>query len=472
MPGPDAEDEPAYVAGDGDYAIEVVSGARHQDRLEWLAQGRGEEPAQYSCVAVLTPEADNPVDPGAVSVSIRGVRVGYLPMEAAAAMAAAMQRWGFERAVCEAMIEGGWYRSAQDKGDFCVRLDANPEFAPTADDDVVPPAYVARAAVPVPPQTVSNARSVGFGALATLAMLLLIGAVWLVVQPGARSVTSETAALIPAEPQSDPRPRRPAATIPADGVEAAALPPSASGLSAVRPVVAVIEPPREAVALPAPGPLPALAPAAGAAVGSVPGSIGAGTATASPSPPPPADESRRMPDPRRPAAGLAAPLTPEVLPLAVAAMAPPAPRPIAQPPLPVVRAVAVSSPADDVAAADGDTGPSDPPLPVARPPDDGDARAALSPRAQPAPSRSRAYDRGAREPRAARANARLRNAARHSRKARRPVQVQPSTPPAAPSRPDPQIVLPGGGMAARMFEGWAREWSSRLPPLGQPRPMH
>ena len=470
MPGPDTEEDLAYIAGDGDYAVEVVGGARHQDRLEWLAQGRGEEPTQYTCVAVLTAEPDNPFDPNAVSVSIRGVRVGYLPIAAAAAMTAAMQRWAFERAVCEAMIEGGWYRSAQDKGDFRVRLDANPEFVPASETDdeadVVPPVPAPVAVAPT--KAASNIRSVAFGGLATMAMLVAIGAVWLVVQPDAR-MTSETAAVASAEPEPEPRPGRRASQFSPRARDAAALQPSAHGVSDLRPLAPLAETPREAPALAAPGALPTVTPVARATASGAPAR---GSVTPAPAVTalPLSAEVGRVPDPRRPASALTAPLTPEVLPIAIAAMAPPALRLVAQSPVLVVRAVAVSSPADGLAAGQGDSGPSDLPLPVPRPAGGNDV-AALTPRADPAPGSHRVQSRAS-EPRSSRANVKLRNAARHSRKARRPVYVPPAaSPPAAPSRAAPQIVLPGGGMAARMFEGWAREWSSRLPPLGQPRPV-
>jgi hypothetical protein len=174
-----------HIAGDGEYAIEVVSGSRHQDRLEWLAQGRGEEPKEYACTAVLTHEPDNPFDPNAVSVSILGVRVGFLSRDAAASFVGAMDTWDFEQASCDAIIEGGWYRNAEDKGDFCVMLDANPDFVPAefppADDSLLE-------AVALPATTASARsgyaiRSMGLGAIATMAMLAVVGAVlWMMPQ--------------------------------------------------------------------------------------------------------------------------------------------------------------------------------------------------------------------------------------------------------------------------------------------------
>jgi hypothetical protein len=106
MAGSETPDGIEFIAGDGDYAIEVISGSRHQDRLEWLAQGRDEDPKDYACVAVLTHEPDNPFDSNAVSVSILGVRVGFFPRDVAADFVDAMEDWDFEQASCDGCAHG------------------------------------------------------------------------------------------------------------------------------------------------------------------------------------------------------------------------------------------------------------------------------------------------------------------------------------------------------------------------------
>jgi hypothetical protein len=184
MAGSETPDGIEFIAGDGDYAIEVISGSRHQDRLEWLAQGRDEDPKDYACVAVLTHEPDNPFDSNAVSVSILGVRVGFLPRDVAADFVDAMEDWDFEQASCDAIVEGGWYRNADDKGDFFVRLDANPDFAP-ADTRIVSEARAGGAMMVAaePRRSGFDIRSTAYGAVAMVTMLALLGVVWMVAQP-------------------------------------------------------------------------------------------------------------------------------------------------------------------------------------------------------------------------------------------------------------------------------------------------
>ncbi|MPZ57493.1 MAG: hypothetical protein GEU91_13530 [Rhizobiales bacterium] len=206
MVGSGAANDSAYIAGDGGYVIEVVCGSRHQDALEWLVRGRTEDPTDYACAALLVHEPENPFDPNAVSVTIQGVRVGFLPPEEAAGMVAAMEQWGFDRATCDAVIEGGWYHSADDKGDFGVRLDMNPDFAPTENVvvDLSPP-QPGTALVRVElPKRGRDLKTILLGAAATFAMFALIGATWLVVEPSAMPVRNLLAALPSAPTEVSP----------------------------------------------------------------------------------------------------------------------------------------------------------------------------------------------------------------------------------------------------------------------------
>jgi hypothetical protein len=59
----------AFVSGDGGYQFEVVGESHYQADLERIVGGRTEDNARCECVAVLTPEPDNPYDPQAVYVS-------------------------------------------------------------------------------------------------------------------------------------------------------------------------------------------------------------------------------------------------------------------------------------------------------------------------------------------------------------------------------------------------------------------
>ena len=65
---------------DGDVDLEVVGESHYQDNLWRLVGGRSspDERARVDIHAVLVAETDNPYDPNAVSVWIRGLKVGYL----------------------------------------------------------------------------------------------------------------------------------------------------------------------------------------------------------------------------------------------------------------------------------------------------------------------------------------------------------------------------------------------------------
>ena len=223
-----------HIAGDGEYAIEVVSGSRHQQRLEWLVQGRDEEPKDYACTAVLTHEPGNPVDPNAVSVTVLGTRVGFLPRDAAASFVAASQTWGFVQATCDAIVEAGWYRSADDKGDFCVRLDADPEFIPAEAPIGIAPIAAAPVAVAAAPRKSGyDVRSMVLGAAATIALLAVVGVASVFMQADERD-TGRRVAVAAIEQPATPAPR-PAPAAPMRSVELS--PPLASGGEAKQPGV-------------------------------------------------------------------------------------------------------------------------------------------------------------------------------------------------------------------------------------------
>ena len=123
-----------FVAGDGGYRLPVVGESHHQTDLENIAGGRTHESAEYHCVAVLTPELDDPYDPQAVSVSVNGRQVGYLSRDWAPRFKAAFASNGYKRVECNAMIVGGWDRGKADRGSFGIKLDVSwpLDFKPTA----------------------------------------------------------------------------------------------------------------------------------------------------------------------------------------------------------------------------------------------------------------------------------------------------------------------------------------------------
>jgi hypothetical protein len=112
----------AFVSGDGGYLFEVVGESHYQDDLERIVGGRTEDGAHYQCVAMLTPEPDNPYDPHAVSVSIDNCKVAYLSRDWAPKFNAALTAKGYAEATCNALIVGGWDRG-RDRGYFGIKLD-------------------------------------------------------------------------------------------------------------------------------------------------------------------------------------------------------------------------------------------------------------------------------------------------------------------------------------------------------------
>ena len=91
--------------------LEVVGTASHQEGLAIVAGGGADSVGDVEKWAHLIPEPDNPWDRNAVAVYIDGRKVGYLPRESAGAYAALLgQLWAGSRsrAVCRAVISGGW----------------------------------------------------------------------------------------------------------------------------------------------------------------------------------------------------------------------------------------------------------------------------------------------------------------------------------------------------------------------------
>ena len=493
MVGSEPEEEHAFFAGDGEYAIEVISEIRHQERIEWLAQGRGEEPAEHTCTALLVHEPDNPFDPSAVSVSIDGVRVGYLPPAIASDMVVAMRACGIDRATCDAIIEGGWYRSAEDKGDFRVRLDLDSDFAPESVPlpEAVPQSQPGMADARPRPRNVVH--DLVLGAAATVAMFVALGAVWLYMQSQSGvdrrfAVASSTAQVAEASP---PRQRdRPettalaraapgsAGTVAPQVTRAVAAPDSTAraiaagtsgGVNNPRAVIAAAEAANNTAAPLPPEPESAVPPSDGGVVRG-----GAGltqTETASRAAPPastaadhaviaavPAVVPEIDPPPHPAAPVAAAPVVEELDPSAAAAVFQSALPPLPKPPPPQ--------------AVPDDDGPSAPAAVATREPPQ--ARGASASRKHEA--RRRLHDaqtrRALERPRAMRTKSSY--SAHNGRRHRRTLQYWQETPstPAPASAPRavraPAPLAPFDTRATRMIEGLAKEWSTQALPALRP----
>jgi hypothetical protein len=113
----------AIVSGDGEFLFEVVGESHYQSDLERIVGGRTKESAHHKCVAILTPEPDNPYDPQAVCVSVDGCKVAHLSRDWAAKFKDVLASSGYAQATCNAMIVGGWDRGENDRGSFGIKLD-------------------------------------------------------------------------------------------------------------------------------------------------------------------------------------------------------------------------------------------------------------------------------------------------------------------------------------------------------------
>jgi hypothetical protein len=117
---------PVRLAGNGEYAIEVVGESKYPASFEAICGPRSEDGVHISTRAVLTLENDNKFDKQAVRVSIEGHTVGYLPRLSAQAFRTAVARVGHGRTLafeCAAVIRGGWDRGPRDQGNYGVWLD-------------------------------------------------------------------------------------------------------------------------------------------------------------------------------------------------------------------------------------------------------------------------------------------------------------------------------------------------------------
>lgn len=133
--------EPAAQTADGIRDVlapggdiqEVVGSAPFQEALGAIIGAQSGTTADVEKWAHLIPEPDNPWDRYAVAVYIDGRKIGYLPRETSAAYASILGRLWTDsrgRAVCRAVVSGGWLRvqsqvgsvTTVDEGQIGVRL--------------------------------------------------------------------------------------------------------------------------------------------------------------------------------------------------------------------------------------------------------------------------------------------------------------------------------------------------------------
>lgn len=94
------------VSDTGDFDQEVVGESHYQADIKAIASRLPED--SHFVQSVLCPEDDNEHDENAVAVKIAGVKVGYLPRDAARAHRKMMKKNNLPReSKCPAMISGG-----------------------------------------------------------------------------------------------------------------------------------------------------------------------------------------------------------------------------------------------------------------------------------------------------------------------------------------------------------------------------
>src|SRR5215210_8939953 len=111
------------LKGEGDFSFPIAGEGEFQSALERIVGGKREESCEKYVKARLVPEPTEH-DPNAVSIEIKGRKVGYLAAPIAPKYLEQMAAFGLSGpAQCKAVIVGGWRRPGGDEGSFGVRLD-------------------------------------------------------------------------------------------------------------------------------------------------------------------------------------------------------------------------------------------------------------------------------------------------------------------------------------------------------------
>lgn len=113
---------PRIVWRTDSYPSEVVGESNYQAALTSICGAHTRHGHDLEVVASLSREPANAHDPNAVMVSIRGMKVGYLPRDQAQRVSAQMRQDDLATVECNACIRGGWRTNQHDEGHFGVRL--------------------------------------------------------------------------------------------------------------------------------------------------------------------------------------------------------------------------------------------------------------------------------------------------------------------------------------------------------------
>ena len=112
--------------GDKTYSQEVVGESKYQDAFEAICgKKRTEESVRIYVDALIIPEPNNPYDPNAFKVTVKGKTVGYLPRQFAKLLHDLYIKYNLPNDLTlstKAMIKGGWERDGI-KGHYGIWLD-------------------------------------------------------------------------------------------------------------------------------------------------------------------------------------------------------------------------------------------------------------------------------------------------------------------------------------------------------------
>lgn len=117
--------EVIQIMGDGSFGVAVVGEASYRKTFEKLFGKRNADGYESTCFATLVPEPSNKYDKNAVQVMIDNKLVGYLDRESARRVVESLKRTNRIGAIVKvpALVKGGWYRGADDQGEFGMWID-------------------------------------------------------------------------------------------------------------------------------------------------------------------------------------------------------------------------------------------------------------------------------------------------------------------------------------------------------------
>lgn len=117
--------------GDSLFQLKTTGASYYRDAILKITNLEPDKNAFFPCIAILSPEDDNPHDSSAIKVIIKGHKVGYLPRAFAAMYHAYFKKFSLpvQDVACEALITKGYY-SNEATYEFAIELDIPKNPAP------------------------------------------------------------------------------------------------------------------------------------------------------------------------------------------------------------------------------------------------------------------------------------------------------------------------------------------------------